>query len=167
MVDSDDAGDGVPPLVRAGHAAFQAKAEADIRRAKVAYEVATHDAPPTDAAGQARAASVATPDELVRTALRILILTVHRGLGRTPAKLRQAAEARAASQALYAASDFFNREYDPAHLSTELQHLANALVPLAIAHNCDPFMLHLYAVGDLPWRAARGKSSTVRPLRGK
>jgi hypothetical protein len=113
----------------------------------------------------ALAESVATPDELVRTALRILVLSLHRGLGSTPADLRQSAEAQRASQALYAASYFLNHEYDPARRAEELHRLGAALVPLATQHRCDPFLLHLYATGELPWR--RRKTAAAEPLRRK
>lgn len=103
----------------------------------------------------AMAECVATPNDLVRTAMRILIIHLHRGLGSSSVQLRQSPEAQKASQALYAAGEFFNQKFDPARLDVELQRLSAALVPLAMQHGCDPFGLYLFATGEIRQRLIR------------
>jgi hypothetical protein len=108
---------------------------------------------------------VSTPDDLIRTAVRLLLLTAHSGLSAASAEVRQSKEARRASQALYAAGDFFNRSFDPSGRDAELRRLCNALHPLAAVHGCDPFMLHLYAAGLL--RRRKKRAAGVTTLRDK
>jgi hypothetical protein len=54
--------------------------------------------------------------------------------------VRQSLEARRANEAINAASDFFNRNYDAARLAGELDRLCAGLTPLARA-GYDPFRL--------------------------
>jgi hypothetical protein len=110
---------------------------------------------------------VATPDDVIRTAIRLLLLTAHDGLRMTPPDVRQSEEARNVSQALYAAGEYFNGPmFDPAVRSEQLQRLCEALVPLAAVHRFDPFMLHLYATGRLKWRKKK-RAPVVAPLRDR
>lgn len=119
------------PLVEAGLRQNQADLDRELQRLGYrANEAAVLSGPRADSLE----ASVATPDELVRTAVRILLLNLHHGLSRLKPRLRQSVEARAASQAIYAASEFFNREYDPTRADAELQRLGNALLPLVSVH---------------------------------
>jgi hypothetical protein len=115
--------------------------------------------------GHTHANLVSTPAALSRTAIRILLLVVHRGLHRAPAKLRQSAEAQQASQGLYRADEFFNRGYDPRRHEEELRHLSDALAILAQQYSGDPVTLFLYAVRDLPFRSR--KASAAVPLHQK
>lgn len=108
---------------------------------------------------------VSTPDDLIRTAVRLLLLTAHSGLSAASAEVRQSKEAQRASQALYAAGDFFNRSFDRSKQAAELRRLCSALHPLAAVHGCDPFMLHLYAAGQLKRRKKR--TAVVSPLRDR
>ena len=109
--------------------------------------------------------AVASPIELQRTAVRIMLIVLHRGLEKTPAKIRQLPEARRLSQALYAASAFFNGAYDPARCAEELRKLCGALVAFSeVTRTYDPWMLWLYAVGDLKARKRKGEPTAV-PLR--
>ena len=108
---------------------------------------------------------VATPDEVLRTALRLFCLNMQRGLSRLPAKVRQSPEAQAATQALYGASDFFVQDFDQARLMAEVAQIGEALVPLAAVHGCCPFLLNLYATGELPRRGRRKSAANVYPLK--
>lgn len=119
----------------------------------------------TDPNGERLEGCVAEHGELLRTAIRLMILNAHRGLSAAPARLRRSPEARVASQALYAASDFFNREFDAALFETELKRLSAALSPLAAMHGCDPFLLNLYATGQHRRRRAKGSPVEPRLLR--
>lgn len=103
---------------------------------------------------------VATPDELVRTALRLLVSSLHKGLYRAGPRIRKSAEARCAAQAIFAMNDFLVHRYDRAHLDLELRRLAATLVPLAIIHRCDPFYLHLLATLG----ARQRRKAAARPL---
>jgi hypothetical protein len=124
------------------------------------------------AAAQARrnavsAECVATPDDVIRTAVRLLLLTAHDGLRQAPPDVRQSIEARDASQALYAAGEYFNgRSFDASTRDDQLQRLCDALIPLAAAHRFDPFMLHLYATGRLKWRKKK-RGTVAAPLRDR
>jgi hypothetical protein len=88
----------------------------------------------------ATAECVANRDELVRTAFRLLIINVHRGLWYLPPPIRQSEAARQADQAISAASEFFNQEYDCSRIAEQLDQLCAGLTPLARA-GYNPFRL--------------------------
>lgn len=103
---------------------------------------------------------VATPDEMVRTALRLLVTSMHRGLYRAPPRIRKSTEATRAAQAIFALSDFLVHRYDRAQLEDELRRLSGTLVPLAVIHGCDPFYLSMLATGAIRHR----RKGAARPL---
>lgn len=108
---------------------------------------------------------LATPHEVLRTALRLFCLNMQRGLSRLPAKIRQSPEARQATHALYGVNDFLVQGFDQPQLMAEVARLGDALVPLATAHGCCPFLLNLYATKELPWRGRKKSAANVYPLK--
>lgn len=124
--------------------------------------------------GQGGHECLSTPNEVLRIALRMWLRSMNRGLGRTGAKVRQSPEAREFNQALCAMDRFLREEYDPTQLMGELHRLAVPLRALAklplrpgSASRCDPIMLQLYAMGDLPWRQRGRKAGDAVPLHWK
>jgi hypothetical protein len=97
--------------------------------------------------------ALASSDEFVRTALRVFVNTLCKGMGELPAKIRRSSAARTARGALYAASEFLN-DYDEARLEAEIEKLRQGLAPLA-NRGYDPIALFVLVVMPKRWRRRR------------
>jgi hypothetical protein len=86
------------------------------------------------------AQTVATPEELTRTALRLFTLAINEGLYYLPPRVRQSEEARQADRGLRRASEFFSQHFDATHAEQEMRALCAALIPLARNGYC-PFRI--------------------------
>jgi hypothetical protein len=97
---------------------------------------------------------VATTSELERTAFRLVLLVLHLGWAKLPAAVRRSPAGEEADRAILCASDFFNREYDPAGVEEEKARLAGGLYRLANAGD-DPFDLLMLFIHSKRWRRSR------------
>jgi hypothetical protein len=114
---------------------------------------------------------VATTSALERTAFRLMLLVLHLGWNKLPAAMRRSPAGEEANRAIWRASDFFNRDYDPARLEEEKARLAGGLFRLAAAGG-DPFdllmvFLHNKRSRGMPDSSAVAARLDIKLVRGE